>query len=92
MGKVTFLPFSLGSGLIAGQIARRVFALLWGLVDDREPPKPEHRDVPLLKLMAAVAVEGLVFALTRGLVDHGSRIAYHRLTGSWPGDEQPDER
>jgi hypothetical protein len=91
MGKVAFLPFSIGSGLVAGQIAKRVFARAWGLIDEQEPPKPEHRDVALTKLMAAVAIEGVVFALTRGLVDHGSRVLYLRLTGSWPGDEQPDE-
>ena len=37
MGKVAFMPFSLGSGLIAGIIARRTFALVWGLLDDEEP-------------------------------------------------------
>ncbi|HZE04761.1 MAG TPA: DUF4235 domain-containing protein [Solirubrobacteraceae bacterium] len=92
MGKVAFLPFSLGSGLLAGVIAKRVFGLVWGMIDDQEPPKPEHRNVRIGKLMAAVAIEGLVFALTRGLVDHGSRRAFERFTGSWPGDEQPESQ
>jgi hypothetical protein len=90
MGKIAFLPFSLGSGLLAGVIARRVFGRMWSLVDDEPPPKPEHRDVALLKLAAAVTLEGAVFALTRGLVDHQARRAYERLTGAWPGDEAPD--
>jgi Protein of unknown function (DUF4235) len=90
MGKVAFLPFSIGSGLIAGFIAKKVFAGAWGLVDDQEPPKAEHRDVRLPKLAAAVALEGLVFSLTRAMVDHGSRRAFERFTGSWPGDEAPD--
>jgi Protein of unknown function (DUF4235) len=90
MGKVAFLPFSIGSGLIAGFIAKRVFAAAWGAVDDEDPPKPEHRDVSLAKLAAAVALEGLVFSLTRAMVDHGSRRAFERFTGSWPGNEAPD--
>ena len=90
MGKVAFLPFSIGSGLIAGFIAKRLFAATWGLVDDEEPPKPEHRDVSLAKLAAAVALEGLVFSLTRAMVDHGSRLAFERFTGSWPGQEAPE--
>lgn len=90
MGKVAFLPFSIGSGLIAGFIAKRVFAVAWGVIDDQEPPQPEHRNVPLAKLAAAVALEGLVFSLTRALVDHGSRRAFERFTGSWPGDEAPE--
>ncbi len=90
MGKVAFLPFSIGSGLIAGFIARKVFAAAWGVVDDQDPPKPEHRNVGLGKLAAAVALEGLVFSLTRAMVDHGSRRAFERFTGSWPGEEAPD--
>ncbi|HWE08466.1 MAG TPA: DUF4235 domain-containing protein [Solirubrobacteraceae bacterium] len=90
MGKVAFLPFSLGSGLVAGVIAKKLFAVMWGWVDDQEPPKPEHRNVPIGKLLLAVALEGMVFSLTRGLVDHGSRRAFERLTGSWPGDAEPE--
>ena len=90
MGKVAFLPFSIGSGLIAGFIARKVFAAAWGVVDDQDPPKPEHRNVSLGKLAAAVALEGLVFSLTRAMVDHGSRRAFERFTGSWPGEGAPD--
>jgi len=92
MGKVAFLPFSVGGGLLAGVIAKKTFALIWSLIDDQEPPQPEHRDAQLGKLIAAVALEGAVFSLTRGLVDHGSRRAFARLTGAWPGDEHPDER
>jgi hypothetical protein len=40
--------------------------------------------------VAALAIEGALFALIRGMVDHGSRHAYLRLTGEWPGDEEPD--
>ena len=92
MGKLAFLPFSIGSGFIAGVIARRAFAAMWGVVDDEEPPKPEHREVRLLKLVAAVALEGLVFSITRGLVDHGARHAFHRVTGEWPGEERPEAK
>lgn len=91
MGKVAFLPFSISSGLIAGMVARKVFAAVWGLIDDEEPPKAEHREVEFPKLVAAVALEGAVFGLTRNLVDHGSRHLYLRLTGSWPGEERPEQ-
>jgi hypothetical protein len=92
MGKLAFLPFSVGAGLVAGAISRKAFALMWGVVDDEEPPKPEHRDVPLVKLVVAVTLEGAVFALTRALVDHGARTAFFQMTGSWPGDEEPEKQ
>jgi hypothetical protein len=92
MDKVLFTPISLGSGLLAGMIGRKLFRALWGLIDDEAAPKPEHRRVEPVKLVAALAVEGALFALIRGLVDHASRHAYLRLTGEWPGDEEPDEK
>jgi hypothetical protein len=36
-----------------------------------------------------LAIEGALFSLIKGFVDHGSRHAFTRLTGSWPGDEAP---
>ena len=90
MGKLAFLPVSIGGGLLAGLIAKKLFAVAWGLIDDQEAPKPEHRDVHPGKLLIALALEGAIFSLIRGIVNHGSRHAYTHLTGSWPGDEQPD--
>ncbi|HEY2770750.1 MAG TPA: DUF4235 domain-containing protein [Solirubrobacteraceae bacterium] len=92
MNKVAFTPFSVGAGLVAGLIAKRTFARIWGLIDDEEAPKPEHRDVALGKLLLAVAIEGTIFSLVKGLVDHGSRHAFLRLTGTWPGDERPEAK
>jgi hypothetical protein len=92
MSKVIFLPVSVGGGLLAGLIGKKLFNLLWGVVDDQEPPKAEHRQVSVPKLVAALVIEGALFALIRGLVDHGSRHAFARATGAWPGDEEPDAR
>lgn len=90
MDKILFTPISVGSGIVAGIIGRKLFAALWGVIDDEEAPKPEHRRVQPVKLVGALVVEGALFALIRGLVDHGSRHAYLRLTGEWPGDEKPE--
>ncbi len=92
MDKLLFTPISIGSGLVAGIIGRKLFGLVWGLVDDEEAPKPEHRRVEPVKLVTALAIEGALFALIRGMVDHGSRHAYLRLTGEWPGDEEPEAK
>ncbi|MFZ0040593.1 MAG: DUF4235 domain-containing protein [Solirubrobacteraceae bacterium] len=91
MGKLFFLPFSVGSGLVAGFIGKKLFGVIWGVVDDEEPPKAEHREVDYLKLAAALFIEGALFSLIRGLVDHGARQAYTRMTGSWPGEERPEQ-
>jgi Protein of unknown function (DUF4235) len=88
--KFLFLPVSIGGGLLAGLVAKKLFEQAWGLIDKDEPPDPKHRDIELGKLVAAVALEGAIFRLVRGLADHGSRHAFARLTGTWPGEERPE--
>lgn len=90
MDRVFFLPVSIGGGLLAGVIAKKLFGLIWGALDDHEPPRPQHRDIRLGKLAIALVIEGALFSLVKGLLDHGSRHAFTRLTGSWPGEEAPE--
>jgi hypothetical protein len=87
--KIVFVPFSVISGLVAGMVGRKIFEQAWGLVDKDEPPTPKHRDVPWLKLIGALLVEGAIFRAVRGLVDRGSRQGFARLTGTWPGERRP---
>jgi hypothetical protein len=91
VGKLLFIPFSLIAGVIAGFLSKKIFDLAWGLVDDEEPPEPEHREVSWAKLGIAMALQGAIFRMVRGLTDRGSRMAFYRFTGSWPGEEEPDE-
>lgn len=88
--KLIFAPISIVFGLIAGVLGKKMFEALWGLVDDEEPPKPEHRELSWPKLVTALAVEGAIFRLVKGLVDHGARSSFAKLTGSWPGEEAPE--
>jgi hypothetical protein len=89
--KLAFIPVSIAGGLLAGLIGKKVFEQLWGLVDEEEPPEPEHREISMLKLALALILEGAIFRLIRGLFDHGARRGFARLTGSWPGEESPEE-
>jgi hypothetical protein len=88
--KLIFAPISIVLGLVAGILGKKVFEKLWGLVDDEEPPRPEHREVEWPKLIGALVVEGAIFRLVKGLVDHGTRRTFAGLTGSWPGEEAPE--
>lgn len=88
--KLLFIPFSILGGLIAGFLGKKLFEGLWGVVDDEEPPAPEHREVSFPKVVAAAAIEGAIFKGTRAAMDHQSRRAFAGLTGSWPGEEAPE--
>jgi hypothetical protein len=37
----------------------------------------------------ALAVEGAVFRLAKGLADHAVRRSFAGLAGVWPGEEKP---
>jgi hypothetical protein len=91
VGKLMFVPVGVVGGLVAGLVAKKSFDLVWSMIDSEEAPEPEHRDVPWPKLIAALALEGAIFRATRGAVDRGSRVGFYRLTGAWPGEEEPDE-
>lgn len=87
--KLVFTPVSILAGLVAGLIGQKIFERLWGLVDEEEPPSPEHREFSWPKLIAALLVEGAIFRLVKGLTDHGARRMFAKGTGSWPGEERP---
>jgi hypothetical protein len=89
--KFVFAPIGIIAGLLAGMAAQKAFERLWAVIDDEEPPAPDNRDVSIPKLVAALLVEGAIFRLVKGLVDRGTRSGFASLTGSWPGDERPDE-
>jgi hypothetical protein len=90
MAKILFIPFSVVGGLLAGFVAKKLFDLAWGMVSDEEAPEPEHRRIPVGKLLLAAGIEGAIFRATRAAADHGSRRAFATLTGTWPGEEEPE--
>ena len=85
--KLVFAPIGIIAGLLAGLLAQKGFDRLWAVFDDEEPPEPEQRDASYPKLIVALLVEGAVFRLTKGVVDHGVRGGFARMTGSWPGED-----
>jgi hypothetical protein len=87
MSKLLFRPVSIVSGLFAGLIGRKTFALLWRAVDDEQPPQPQSRGAGIGKLALALSLQGAVFSLVKGLVDHASRQWFARFTGRWPGEK-----
>lgn len=84
--KILFAPFSIAAGLLAGFAAQKVFERLWAVIDDEDPPEPDDRDAPVAKLLLALAIEGAIFRLVKGLTDRGARTGFAALVGRWPGD------
>ena len=89
--KLLFLPFSIAAGLVAGFLSKKIFDGVWRLFDEEEAPEAEHKEISLVKLALALAIEGAIFRAVRGVVDHGARRSFYRVTGSWPGEEAPEQ-
>jgi hypothetical protein len=88
--KFAFMPIGIAVGLLAGQVSKKIFDFIWGKFDEEEAPRPKHREISFVKLIPALLIEGALFRIVRGLVDHGTRRGFARLTGTWPGEERPD--
>lgn len=99
MQRVLFFPLSMLGGLFATMVGRRVARRIWATVDDEALPVPERRDVSPPKLVAALAIEGAIFGIARGVTDRGLRRAVEWFTGERPGgsgtvsrDEELDQK
>jgi hypothetical protein len=79
-------------GLFATMIGRRVARRIWAVVDDEALPVPERPDVSSPKLVAALAIEGAIFGIARGVTDRGLRRAVEWVTGERPGGSRAASR
>jgi hypothetical protein len=89
--KLIFAPIGIITGLLAGLIAKKGFERLWATFDDEDPPEPDQSDATCPKLIAALLLEGAIFRVVKGLVDHGVRRAFAGATGKWPGEDAGQE-
>jgi hypothetical protein len=90
--KLLFAPVGILAGLAAGFAAQKGFERIWAAFDDEDPPEPEDREASFPKLIAALALEGAIFRLVKGMTDRGARTGFASLTGSWPGEEDSASR
>jgi hypothetical protein len=89
--KFLFAPIGIGAGLVAGMLGKKAFERLWAVIDDEDPPEPDQRYAPTAKLVAALAIEGAIFRVVKGMTDYGARKAFAGATGSWPGEDPANE-
>lgn len=88
--KLIFAPIGILAGLLAGLVAKKGFERLWAIFDDVEPPEADQEEADYPRLIAALAVEGAIFRLTKGVVDHATRSGFARMTGTWPGEQKAE--
>ena len=85
-----YKPFGIVLGVIAALLGKRVFNFAWEKIDDQDPPKAPTEDTSWRRLLAASAVQGVIFKVVRVVVDRYGAIGWRYLTGVWPGEKRPD--
>ena len=92
MLKIIYRPFGIILGILAGLLSKRVFNFIWSKFDDEEAPKPTQDETTWTKVLAAAAVQGVVFQTVRAAVNRGGAEGFQYLTGVWPGKKRPDPK
>jgi len=87
---VLYKPFGLLLSFSAAFAGKKLFEVVWTKIDDEEPPEPTTEETTWKRLMAVAVVQGVIFRVTRVVVDRYGAIGWRHLTGSWPGEKRPD--
>jgi hypothetical protein len=85
-----YKPIGLILGILGGIVGRQVFNQVWQRVDKEEPPEPTTRDVSIIRVMAAVILQGAIFSLVKMFIQRGGARTWRYFTGIWPGEKRPD--
>ncbi|MGF0224911.1 DUF4235 domain-containing protein [Dietzia natronolimnaea] len=87
--KVLYRPIGIASSLVGGLVANAVFAQVWkSVVPDGHttPPNALDTDHRMSEILAATALQGAIFAVTKVVVDRAGAVMFQRITGDWPGE------
>jgi hypothetical protein len=90
--KFIYKPFGIVLGLLAGLVSKKIFDFIWARFDDHEAPKPTTQEADWPKILAAAAMQGLVFKTVRAVADRNMAQGFAYLTGTWPGEKHPDPK
>ena len=89
--KLIYKPFGIVIGILAGILSKKLFEAVWGVFDEKEPPKPTTLETNWPRVIGAAVVEGVTFKVTRAAVDRAGATGFAKLTGVWPGETRPEE-
>ncbi len=85
MTKLLYKPVGLILGAVAGAVAGALFRRVWQLASgDDDAPDPTDEDRAWGEILAAAALQGIIFAVVRAAVDRGGAEGVRKLTGRWP--------
>jgi hypothetical protein len=87
---IIYKPLGITAGILAGLVGKRIFDFVWGKIDEEDPPKPNVQEVHTPKVLAAAALQGVIFKTVRAWVDRQTAKLFYNVTGFWPGPRQAE--
>ena len=85
LGKIAYKPVGLLLGFGAGAVASLIFKEVWKLTaGDDDAPNATDEERGWGEILAAAALQGVIFALVKAAVDRGGAAGVRKLTGQWP--------
>jgi hypothetical protein len=83
--KIAYKPVGLLLGIGAGALAGFVFKEIWKVAaGDDDAPNATDEDRGWGEILAAAALQGVIFSVVKALVDRGGAAGVRKLTGKWP--------
>ena len=85
VGKIAYKPVGLLLGIGAGAIAGFVFKQVWKAASgDDDAPNATDEERGWAEVLAAAALQGVIFAVVKAAVDRSGAVGVRKLTGQWP--------
>jgi hypothetical protein len=88
--KFLYKPFGVMVSVLGGILAGMIFKRTWRAVaGDDDTPNATDRQRGWGEIITAAALEGALFGAVKAAVDRAGATGFARVTGSWPGDDEP---
>ncbi|MGC4935981.1 DUF4235 domain-containing protein [Gordonia sp. DT30] len=83
--KIIYKPLSMGTSVLGGVVAGAVFNQIWKRISDKSgPPDAENLERSTGEVIAAAALQGLVFGVVKAAIDRAGAQGYAKVTHTPP--------
>jgi hypothetical protein len=83
--KIAYKPVGLLLGMGAGLVSGLIFKQVWKLAGhDDDAPNATDEDRGWTEILAAAAIQGLIFAVVKASVERAGAVGMRKTIGEWP--------
>ena len=85
VSKAMYKPLSIATSVLGGVVAGAAFGQVWKrITDERDAPDPKDLQRTTTEVLAAAALQGLIFGLVRAAIDRAGARGYKAVTHEDP--------